>query len=360
MKITYQLTKYVPDTGLFCFNPKPWVTEFIDNVLYENYGLTHVEVYEGKEALEKASTIFIRRGYCDCSFNVGDKIQLPQTIDSRQFKFFAHKHNNPPQLSVYCHYHNAISGQIYPIKLRSGLFFDRVQNRITKESFKTTGNITQYVNNSMTEYDIWNNLIGKTLIITNVLEVPIIKRGFGGVPDRNTTYHIYTINVEETTNPIQDDIEVRFHHRKEILPTQETKSKFIGFTKGNNTNDTYKTKQQNETFKSKSATIEPNYVQYDSQVRIVLNDIEHLNEQLLMLQTMVKKGEDYCKENNYIFQTLCESTSQLYNKFLMDLSKVSTEKIPHIIVPWIDKTKYPVTFWNNAYYMFIKDLFDKL
>lgn len=355
MKITYQLTKYVPDTGLFCFMPRPWVTEFIDNTLYENY----VEVYEGREALEQASNIPTRWGYCDCSFNVGDKIQLPQTIDSKQFKFFANKHNYP-LLSIYCHYHNAVSGQTYPIKLRSGLFFARVQNRITKESFKTTGNITQYINNSMTEYDVWNNLIGKTLIITNVLEVPILKRGFNKVPDRNMTYPIYTIDVEETTNPIQGEIEVKFHYRKEILSKQDTKDKFIGFAKTNNDNDTYKTKQQNEILKSKSVTPETNYIQYDSQVRIVLNDIDHLNEQLLMLQTMVKKGEDYCKKNNYIFQALCESTSQLYNKFLMDLSKVSNDKIPHIIVPWIDKTKCPVTFWNNAYYMLIKDLFNKL
>ena len=359
MKTTYQLTKYVPDTGLFCFEPKPWIIESIDNVLNEYYGLTHVEVYEGQEALEKASIISIRRRFCNYSFNIGDKIQLPQTIDSKQFKFFANKQNDP-LLSIYCHYYNAVSRQNYPIKLRSNLFIDRVQNRITKELFQTTGKITQYVNNSMTEYEVWNNLIGKTLIITNVLEVPIIKREFGRVPDRNMTHYIYTIDVVETTNPILDDIEVRFHYKKEIRPVQKAKGKFIGFTKINNANDIYKAKQQNEILKSKSITAETNYVLYDSQVRIVLDDIEHLNEQLRMLQTMVTKGENYCKENSYIFQTLCESTSQLYNKFIMDLSKVSNDKIPHITVPWIDKTQCSVTFWNNAYYMFIQNLFDKL
>ena len=355
MKTTYQLTKYVPDTGLFCFEPKPWIDEIIDN------GLTYIDVLEGKEALDKVSSNPVRRKWFqDRTFNIGDRIEFPNTIDSKCFKFFGRKWNDIPQLHIYCHYYKTRSTRCYPIKIGFGLMTASVKDRNTHELIHTTGQITQYVNSTMTEYEALSNLIGTTLIISNILEVPTIKRGFNGIPDRNITYNIYTIDVERTTNPTQGDINVKFHYSKEPCPIQEPKYKIIQLTENGITRDIYKAKQQNEILKSKSITAETNYVLYDSQVRIVLDDIEHLNEQLRMLQTMVTKGENYCKENSYIFQTLCESTSQLYNKFIMDLSKVSNDKIPQITVPWIDKTQCSVTFWNNAYYMFIKDLFDKL
>lgn len=358
MKTTYQLTKYVPDTGMFRLEHKPWIDEIIDN------GLTYIDVLEGKEALDKVSSKPVRRSKWvqerNRVFNIGDRIEFPNILNSKGFKYFGRKWNDIPQLHIYCHYYNAQSKQCYPIEVGFGLISSAAKNRNTHELIHTTGQITQYVNPTMTEYEALSNLIGTTLIITNTLEVPTIIHGFKGIPDRNITYNIYTIDVERTTNPTQGDINIKFHYSKEPCPTQEPKYKIIQLNKNGITRGTYKTKQQNEILKSKSITTETNYVLYDSQVKIVLDDIEHLNEQLRMLQTMVTKGENYCKENSYIFQTLCESTSQLYNKFIMDLSKVSNDKIPHITVPWIDKTQCSVTFWNNAYYMFIQNLFDKL
>lgn len=209
MKTTYQLTKYRFTPNLFEFMPNPWIHEIIDN------GLTHIEVLEGKEALEATSSFTMRRTSDTYSFKIGDKIQLPNTINSKQFKYFSNKESEMPTLKIYCYYHKVCSNPKYPIKLNAGFLIQSTMNCDTKERFQINGQITQYANNTMTECEAWTNLLGKTLVIMDVVEVPIIRRGFNRQPDRKTTTNIYTINVENTINPISEDIEVEFHYAKE-------------------------------------------------------------------------------------------------------------------------------------------------
>ena len=109
-------------------------------------------------------------------------------------KFEMEKHSDDGYFTVKV---TAADGTVTARELFYGTLTKSVQNRETKQTVAVTGTIVDELRNCIMQKEGWLKLCGKKLKVTNAVEVPIIRRGWNGQPDRATTTTVYSIDVVE-------------------------------------------------------------------------------------------------------------------------------------------------------------------
>ena len=80
-------------------------------------------------------------------------------------------------------------------QLFAGTLTKSVRNRDTGVTVTTNGTAADAIADCVTNQDIWKALAGKSLKITKITTVPVIRRGFNGQADRPGDAQILTIDL---------------------------------------------------------------------------------------------------------------------------------------------------------------------
>jgi hypothetical protein len=152
-----------------------------------------VEIKTGLDAFESNNTV-VRRNLEDAMFRVGDIIEIPADKGSEQWLSLPVAKGGDPVVRPLCRV-TAADGTVTARELFYGTLTKSVQNRETKQSVAVTGTIVDELRNCIMQKEGWEKLLGKKLKVTNAVEVPIIRRGWNGQPDRPTTTTVYSIDV---------------------------------------------------------------------------------------------------------------------------------------------------------------------
>lgn len=153
-----------------------------------------VEIKTGLEAFESNDTV-VRRSLEDAMFHVGDIVEIPAKDSGQWVSCPVAKGGNAVVRPV-CKV-TAVDGTVTARELFYGTLTKSVQNRETKQTVAVTGTIVDELRNCIMQKEGWLKLCGKKLKVTNAVEVPIIRRGWNGQPDRATTTTVYSIDVVE-------------------------------------------------------------------------------------------------------------------------------------------------------------------
>lgn len=152
-----------------------------------------VEIKTGLDAFESNNTL-VRRNLEDSMFHVGDIIEIPADKTSKQWLSLPVAKGGDPVVRPLCRV-TAADGTVTARELFYGTLTKSVRNRETKKSVSVKGTIVDELRNCIMQEEGWEKLLGKKLKVTNATEVPIIRRGWNGQPDRATTTTVYDIDV---------------------------------------------------------------------------------------------------------------------------------------------------------------------
>lgn len=153
----------------------------------------NVEMKTGLDAFESNDTV-VRRSLEDAMFHEGDIIEIPAKDSEQWISCPVAKGGNAVTRPV-CKVTDK-DGNVTARELFYGTLTKSVQNRETKETVSVTGSVVDLLRNCILQKEGWLKLVGKKLKITGATEVPIIRRGWNGQPDRSTTTTVYSIDVE--------------------------------------------------------------------------------------------------------------------------------------------------------------------
>ena len=153
-----------------------------------------VEIKTGLDAFESNDTV-VRRSLEDAMFHVGDIVEIPAKDSDQWVSCPVAKGGNAVVRPV-CKV-TASDGTVTARELFYGTLTKSVQNCETKQTVAVTGTIVDELRNCIMQKEGWLKLCGKKLKVTNAVEVPIIRRGWNGQPDRATTTTVYSIDVVE-------------------------------------------------------------------------------------------------------------------------------------------------------------------
>lgn len=156
-----------------------------------------VEMKSGREAFEANANTVVRRSLDEALYHEGDVLELAASFDDegRWLSLPVAKGGDPVFRAV-CKVTDK-DGNVTARELFYGTLTKSVQNRETKQTVSVTGTVVDLLRNCILQNDGWQKLLGKKLKITKATEVPIIRRGWNGQPDRATTTTVYSIDVVE-------------------------------------------------------------------------------------------------------------------------------------------------------------------
>jgi len=134
-------------------------------------------------------------------FNVGDEFTVPAypgtpgstpETDARYVSAPISK-GGVPVLRVYVDVKNGDFTETKPLFM--GTFTKRIMNVDTQQIVAAKGTAVELLRNCITNNDCWKVLAGKRLKVVDCVNVPYIRRGWNGQPDRRTTTNVLTIDV---------------------------------------------------------------------------------------------------------------------------------------------------------------------
>lgn len=134
----------------------------------------------------------------DSMLHVGDVIVVPELPENNaetaeQWVAVPMQEGGKPILRVLCQVTDNNGNKSYKA-LFAGTLTKTVRNRETGASEGTTGTVAEAIKDCATNVDVWHKVAGKTIKVTAMKEVPIIRRGFNGNPDRDTDTQVLTLD----------------------------------------------------------------------------------------------------------------------------------------------------------------------
>lgn len=149
----------------------------------------------GREAFEANANTVVRRSLDEALYHEGDVLELAASFDDEgRWLSLPVAKGGDPVLRAVCKVTDK-DGNVTARELFYGTLTKSVQNRETKQTVSVTGTVVDLLRNCILQNDGWQKLLGKKLKITGATEVPIIRRGWNGQPDRPTTTTVYSIDV---------------------------------------------------------------------------------------------------------------------------------------------------------------------